>query len=189
MPRLRLIESLSFGAKETGTAKEEFSRGVIDKSLRIISSLPSLPGLSSRRYRNETLLNLQRTKEYIPHVPRGQAALHTGNTSLLYPCELTTNIILMSFYQLKKTKRKTYQIFINKFINWFVWLFITVNHNKTATYKEPGDWDRRITVIRYFLKCIKAVWVITFTSLPYSFHCYCLKTGSHNYKVMQRQEL
>lgn len=43
------------------------------------------------------LLNLQRTKEYIPHIPLGQAALHTGNTSLLYPCELTTNIILMSF--------------------------------------------------------------------------------------------
>lgn len=38
-------------------------------------------------------LNLQRTKEHIPLIPLGPAALHTGNTRLLHLCELTTNII------------------------------------------------------------------------------------------------
>lgn len=83
-------------------------RGGYWQSFRLISSLPSLPGLPGRQYRNETLLNLHRTKEYIPRIPLGQAALHTGNTSLLYPCEQTTNIILMSFLSnFKKCTRFT----------------------------------------------------------------------------------
>lgn len=86
--------------KEMGTEKHGFSVGDNRKSFRLIFTLPSLPGLSRRQYRNETGLNLQRTKEYIPRIPLGRATLHTGNSSVVYLCELTTNIILMSFYQI-----------------------------------------------------------------------------------------
>lgn len=53
----------------------------------------SLCCLFQNQPRNEKLLNLHRTKAYIPHIPLRQAVFHTGNTSLLYLCELTTILI------------------------------------------------------------------------------------------------
>lgn len=97
IPPLRLIESLSFGSKRRAQGRMSSPRGLLTVFQTHFQSV-----VSNRQYRNEKLLNLQRTKEYIPHIPRGQAALHTGNTSLLYPHELTANIILMSFYQISK---------------------------------------------------------------------------------------
>lgn len=62
----------------------------------LVSTRPSLPRNSSvQSPENGTLQNPQRTKEHIPGIPLGAAALHTGNTSLLYLRGPTTNIILM----------------------------------------------------------------------------------------------
>lgn len=97
-PSLQLIESICFDSQR----RRKSPQGVTDSLSDSFPSQSSLPGLSSRQYRNETLLNQQRTKEYIPHIPLGQAALHTGNSRLLYSCELTTNIILMSVYHTSK---------------------------------------------------------------------------------------
>ena len=68
-------------------------------------------GSPASQCRNETLLNRQRTKEYIPHIPRGQAALHTGNTSRPRPAwtdnKYHLNVILSNFNKLTRYSKKS----------------------------------------------------------------------------------
>lgn len=76
------------------------------RGLPAVSRFHSLSAFSAQLFHwqpnTEIKLNLQGTKGYIPHIPLGQAALHTGNTSLLYLCEPTTNIILVPINQVSK---------------------------------------------------------------------------------------
>lgn len=99
-----LHEQISFDTMRWARRRTTSARGVTDSLLALFPRCRLFPS-SSIGSRNGTLLNPQRIKEHIPRIPVGTAALHTGNTSLLYLRELTKNIIFIISREISKHSR------------------------------------------------------------------------------------
>lgn len=99
-----LRQQISFDTMRRTQMRTTSACRVTDSLLALFPRCRLFPS-SGAGSRNGTLLNPQRTKKHIPRIPLGAAALHTGNTSLLYLGELTIKIIFITSRQISKHSR------------------------------------------------------------------------------------